>query len=357
MAEPMTGAAFPSGWRGAVVRAGLAGLRASLAVSPRPTVWLIRRQFAQSGQELAASLHAHRPATVTAVTDEPYDGRAETRLDVFYRQGIATNSRLPTVVWTHGGAFVGGDKSDTDDYFRLIAASGLTVAAINYTLAPQGRYPTPVQQLMTALHYLQANADRYHIDPDQIVLAGDSAGAHIAAQAAAAVTNPDCAQRLGIAPTIRPEQLSAVVLCCGIFDLALVSPDSPVRDFIRAVAWAYSGTRDYRKDEWFMSTMAIPNQITTMFPPSFVTVGNADPLGSHSRALLSALQAHGVETDALLFPDDHHPPLGHEYQFNIDTEDGQTALQRLVSFVRARTVGPQPDPAPGNTSLPIWRSP
>jgi acetyl esterase len=340
----MTGASPSSGWRRAVLRAGLAGLRASLLVSPRPMVWLIRRQFAESGRQLADSLRAHRPANVTMIVDDYYDGHPDARLDVSYPENIPTDTRLPTVVWTHGGAFVAGDKSETNDYFRLIAASGLTVVGINYTLAPRGRYPTPVRQLMTALQYLQANADRYHVDPGQIVLAGDSAGAHIAAQAATAITNPECARRLGVTPTIQPEQLRGVALCCGIFYLSLVSPDSPVKDFIGAVAWAYSGTRDYRSNESFMSGMDIPSQATESFPSSFVTVGNVDPLRSHSRALVSALQAHGVETDVLLFPDDHQPALGHEYQFNIDAEDAETALQRLISFVHARTTGPCSDP-------------
>jgi len=46
----------------------------------------------------------------------------------------------------------------------------------------------------------------------------------------------------------------------------------------------------------------------------------------------------------LLFPGDHQPALGHEYQFHIDAEDAETPLQRLISFVHARTTGPCFDP-------------
>ena len=41
-----------------------------------------------------------------------------------------------------------------------------------------------------------------------------------------------------------------------------------------------------------------------------------------------------VPVQTLFFPDDHQPPLAHEYQFNLDTEAGQQALDESVSFLR-----------------------
>jgi len=45
-------------------------------------------------------------------------------------------------------------------HFKLVAREGYTVAAPRYSLAPKHRYPTPTRQLMQALAYLQANAER-----------------------------------------------------------------------------------------------------------------------------------------------------------------------------------------------------
>lgn len=61
--EPITRASLPTGWRGVAVRAGLAVLRASLNVNPWPMVWVIRRQFADTGKPpcgVAASAGAGR---------------------------------------------------------------------------------------------------------------------------------------------------------------------------------------------------------------------------------------------------------------------------------------------------------
>jgi acetyl esterase/lipase len=61
-------------------------------------------------------------------------------------------------------------------------------------------------------------------------------------------------------------------------------------------------------------------------PPTLVTVVNADPLRPHSELLVERLREQGVETETLFFPDEHGPPLDHEYQFDLDREAGQLVL-------------------------------
>jgi acetyl esterase/lipase len=300
--------------------------------------WVIRRQFAETGKQLAASLRADAPDGVSAVIDEQYDDHPDARLDVYAPEAAAiSDRRLPTVVWTHGGGWVGGSKDEIGDYFRMIAAAGFTVVGVEYALAPGARYPTPVRQVMAALRHLQDNADRLHVDPVQLVLAGDSAGAHIAAQVAAIATNPGYGEQVGVTSTIAADQLRGVALCCGPYDLSLVDPDSPMRNFILTVAWAYSGTRDYRNNDHFMSTTTVSRHLSEAFPPTFITAGNADPLLAHSHVLGSALEAKGVNVETLFYPAEHQPPLPHEYQFDLTLDDGRAALHRLLAFFQRCT--------------------
>jgi hypothetical protein len=49
------------------------------------------------------------------------------------------------------------------------------------------------------------------------------------------------------------------------------------------------------------------------------------------------LTAHGVDVDALFFPADHEPQVGHEYQFDLDQAPGQQALERIVAFLAVNT--------------------
>ena len=65
------------------------------------------------------------------------------------------------------------DRSIRDVTRMGLSDAGFTVVSIRYTLAPEGRYPTPTRQLLQALAYLRDNADRFHVDPDRFVLAGD----------------------------------------------------------------------------------------------------------------------------------------------------------------------------------------
>ncbi len=74
--------------------------------------------------------------------------------------------------------------------------------------------------------------------------------------------------------------------------------------------------------------------VTAAFPPAFISVGNADPLAPHSEELARALVAKGVSVETLFFHPDHQPPLGHEYQFDLDGEAGQRALERAVDFLQ-----------------------
>jgi acetyl esterase/lipase len=305
----------------------------SLLVSPRPGALVLRRAFAANGAAIAAALAKHVPPGIEAVLDEPYGAGLDERLDVYRPAG---DGPLPAVVWIHGGGWIGGSKEELANWCRLIAGEGFAVASVGYSLAPAHRYPTPVRQALAALAHVQANAERLGLDPGWIVLAGDSAGAHIAAQVALIATDPAYAQAVGLESTLAPERLRGVVLACGPFDLSHATGSTPAgTHFLTTVLWAYSGRRRFGEDP-NLALASVTDHVTERFPPAFVTVGNADPLRVHSEALVRRLEARGVEVDTLFWPDDHDPPLAHEYQFDLDAEAGRYAFDRMVAFLRQR---------------------
>jgi acetyl esterase/lipase len=311
-------------------------MKVTLWISPRPVTLFLRRSFARNARVFGPKLMARAPADVVALIDQRYDAEPDALLDA-YRPADEPARALPVVVWTHGGAFVGGTKDEIGGYLRMIAAEGFTVVGVRYSLAPEATYPTPARQVLAALGYLLREADRLHLDPDRIVLVGDSAGAHISAQLATIVTDPAYARTLDIPPTVRADQLRGVALCCGIFDLRAMNESSPFRFALDAVAWAYSGRRRYRDDHHFMDTMAVTDRVTGAFPPTFLTVGNADSLAPQSEALAARLEQLGVDVETLFYPADHQPPLPHEYQFDLETTEAQGALERLIAFLHRCT--------------------
>ena len=104
---------------------------------------------------------------------------------------------------------------------------------------------------------------------------------------------------------------------------------------------AYFGAKDFMADPR-VETFSVLHHVTPSFPPSFISAGNADPLEPHSRALAASLEAQGVKVDALFFPDDYVDALPHEYQFNLDNEAGQHAMDRSVAFLQGLGRGADP---------------
>ncbi len=336
MEEPHA-AAPPTGNLGhriALASATLA-LNASLLVTPRYAALMLRRAFAEGGERTARGLEAHTPTDVDSLTDERYGDEPDMLLDVHRPRSAA--AALPALVWVHGGGFVGGSKEELAGYFKLIASHGYAVLAPRYSLAPEHRYPAPVRQVTAALRHLEENAERLGIDPARIVLGGDSAGAQIAAQIAALVTTPGYADAVGVQPTIEPAALRGVVLACGPYDLALAGKAATPAGhrFLHTVLWAYSGKRRFLHDRSF-AMVSIPDHVTSAFPPALITVGNADPLREHSELLAERLQGRGVELETVFFPAGHEPPLGHEYQFDLDTDAGRLFLERVLAFLAER---------------------
>lgn len=312
----------------ALVLAGLAAFR----FSPWPSVLLIRHVFDEGAREASAALEKHVPADLREWRDLAYDpADPDGRLDLY--APADADGPLTTVVWIHGGGFVSGDKGDVANYARVLAGQGFAVASVQYTIAPEAQYPTPVLQAHRALAFLARGGHGLPVDPDRLVLAGDSAGAQIAAQLAAALAEPAYARAIGFEPALAPGQLAGALLYCGPYDAALVGGEGPFAGFMRTVFWSYFGLREVGGDPK-VAQFSVARHVTPAFPPTFISVGNADPLAPHSAALADALEAQGVPVTRLFFPDDHQPPLAHEYQFNLDGEAGQRALRESVAFLR-----------------------
>lgn len=311
-------------------------------VSPWPAVLLIRRAFDAGAKSASDGLVKHLPTDVMARLNETYDRDSpHGKLDVFFPAAVeGTDRRLTAVVWIHGGGFVSGRKEDIGNYGRILAGRGFVVLAVDYTIAPEAQYPTPVRQVNTALAWLVRNADRLHIDPTRIVLAGDSAGSHIASQLANAIAVPAYARALGLEPGITRRQLAGVVLHCGVYGADHLNFDGPFGGFLRTALWSYFGTRDFLSD-LRLEQFSIARHLTSDFPPAFISAGNGDPLLPQSRALAAALKEKGVVVDELFFPDNYAPALPHEYQFSLDSPAGVLALDRSVAFLQ--TLGaPEP---------------
>ncbi|MDO1483278.1 esterase [Rhodococcus rhodochrous] len=309
---------------------------AAFVLTPVPGSLVVRKVFERDAREQTAKLAVGAPET-DFVADLHYrEDDPDAYLDVYTPPG--TTEALPTIVWTHGGAWLSGNRTNYAGYYRRLAGAGFTVVSVGYSLAPGHRYPTPVRQLVDAQSYLLEHADELHIDTDRIVLAGDSAGAQLSAQIAAAVTDPDYAATLGVDPAFTPENVRGVVLNCGIYDVSAIGGSGGLIGWgVEQAMWAYTGAREFATSD-AAGQMSVLNSVTENFPATYISGGNADPLtATQSERLAQRLTGLGVQVDALFYPDDHTPELAHEYQFDLSTPDARAALERTIDFVRKVT--------------------
>jgi len=315
----------------AVITALTGGLAASAyafsRVSPWPMVFVQRYKWDRSGLDMNKALERFVPDNVAGQLDIQYDvGDEDARLDVYYPSTIdQTNQILPVIVWTHGGSWISGSKDYVSNYLKILASKGFTVVGVGYSLAPAKLYPTPVRQLNAALAFIERNGRALHADASRIFLAGNSAGAQIAAQVANAITSPSYAAEVGIRPSIEPSQLIGAVFHCGAYDTKFAS-------FRRnGVLWAYFGTKDFAADPR-SSQFSVARHVTPKFPAMFISAGNDDVLAAQSYLFAEDATKQGVFVDRLFFPPDYTPKVLHEFQFGLDTEAGQLALDRSVAL-------------------------
>jgi acetyl esterase/lipase len=282
------------------------------------------------------------PADIAARLNVRYGPGPDERMDVF-RQESATGVQ-PAVVWVHGGGWIAGSKEGVSNYLKVLAGHGYTTVAVEYSTGYHGTYPKPVEQVNAALGYVTAHATELGIDPAVIILAGDSAGAQVAAQVSVMTTDPGYAAELRIAPALEASQIAGIMLVSGAYDLESIDLNGKFGWFLKAVLWAYSGVRDFMNDPRF-KLASVTEHVTAAFPPAFISSGNGDPLAPQAVQFSEALGKVAVPTETLFFPDDYSPALPHEYQFNLDVPAGAEALTRMLAFLEERVAARmQPSP-------------
>jgi acetyl esterase/lipase len=111
------------------------------------------------------------------------------RLDVWRLSTTPTNA--PVIYYLHGGAWTFGDKREQGrPMLHEFVRRGWVVVASNYRLAPRHPWPAQIEDATRALGWIKKNIATYGADPDRVVIAGGSAGAHLAALLALSAKDP-----------------------------------------------------------------------------------------------------------------------------------------------------------------------
>jgi acetyl esterase/lipase len=98
-------------------------------------------------------------------------------LDLY--QPADRSATSPLVIWVHGGAWRSGSRGKVP--VTELTLRGYAIASVDYRLSGEASFPAQVHDIKAAIRFLRANAESYSIDPKRFVIAGSSAGGHLAA--------------------------------------------------------------------------------------------------------------------------------------------------------------------------------
>ena len=106
-----------------------------------------------------------------------FDGKLTAR--IFTPEGPGP---FPVLVWFHGGGWVIGDLDRSDGVCRSMCSSAnCIVVSVDYRLAPETKFPGPVEDCYEATKWVYENASSFNGDQEKILVGGDSAGGNLAA--------------------------------------------------------------------------------------------------------------------------------------------------------------------------------
>jgi acetyl esterase/lipase len=217
-----------------------------------------------------------------------YGSHPRQRLDV-YRPAVAHGEPVPVVVFFYGGSWKRGDRASYRFVGEAMAEHGFLAVIADYRTWPEVRFPAFVEDAAAVTAWSRRHAPAYGGDPRRVVVAGHSAGAHIASLL---VLDPRYLAAQGLAPGD----------IAGFVGLAGPYAFHPLE--IRSVRPVFEHLADI--DQARPITFA-----NASAPPVLLLHGTADTtvLAKHSRELAGALAASGASAELREYPGIGHAGL------------------------------------------------
>jgi acetyl esterase len=185
---------------------------------------------------------------------------------------------FPTIVYFHGGAWTMGAPRTHRRLAAELASLGLLVVNVDYRRAPKHRFPAAVEDCVDATLWARDVCTRFGGDASRILVGGDSAGANLAA---------------AVIASRAAAGVEAALLLYGIYDFYRALPAlAPLIGGADASSQLYVPAADFEAAR--SDPRLCPERAAVAFPPTFIAVGDCDPLVEESLALARALERASV---------------------------------------------------------------
>jgi acetyl esterase/lipase len=238
-------------------------------------------------------------------------------------------SKLPALLWIHGGGYVMGDIEQDDRLMKqLVKRIGCVAVSVDYRLAPEHPFPAPVEDCYAGLKWLFAHAGELAVDPTRIAIGGASGGGGLAAGLALMARDRGevkVAFQLLIYPMIDDRNVTPA-------SYAITDPRMWNRESNRLGWKAYLGRDGGGAD---ISPYAAASRATDLarLPPAYIPVGALDLFVDENIEYAQRLIQAGVPTELHVYPGAFHgfdlfaPSATVSKQFKADRDN---ALKRAL---------------------------
>lgn len=252
----------------------------------------------------------------------------ESKLDIY--QSRAATAPNPTLVWIHGGNWVGGSKEASLLSLLPFFDMGWNVVNVDYRLLKVAPAPAAAEDCRCALRWVYQHAKDYNIDTSRLVVSGNSAGGHLALLTALAPANAGFDERC---PGPEPLSVAAVINWYGFPNLTdlMQGPNT------RPAVTAWIGTGASRMD--LAKRLSPITYVRGGVPPVLTVHGDADPTSPYEYAvrLHEALKSAGVTNELVTVPGGKHGGFTDEESVRI-----YDAIRAFLA--RNRIAGPASSP-------------
>lgn len=280
----------------------------------------MRRSMAENDAKRDAGLVP--PENIERRLDIKYGPYDENLLDVYYLKG--TDKPLPVIVSIHGGGWVYGDKELYSHYCMRLAQRGFSVVNFTYRLAPENKYPAPLEDSCAVFHWIMENAGDYFLDTKNIFVLGDSAGGQLCHQMCTIATSPKYAELFSFK---LPENLkiNACALNCGVYIIGAPKYGK--------VPDAYSAYLPENYKEMLPQFKVMKN-MTSDFPPAFVMSAYYDFLKIMAKPMYRKLKRLGVDTELHIYGKKGEKHMGHVFHVNCYLDEAVVCNDDECNFFR-----------------------
>ena len=254
----------------------------------------------------------------------------EAKLDLYVTR--TPDKPLPTLIWIHGGGWTGGVK-ETSMGIPAYLAMGMNVVNVEYRLARTALAPAAVEDCRCALRWVIQNAKQYGIDVNRLVVAGGSAGGHLALTTgmlpASAGLDRQC-------PGPDNLKVAAIVNWFGIADVNELLDGPNMKPY--AVAWL----GNLRDRDQIANRVSPINYVRPGLPPILTIHGDLDPTVPYSQSV----RLHKALADAAV-PNELMTMAGgkHGYECCTPTQRAQGYAKIREFLVRQRVLEAPKAPA------------